>query len=491
MKKTIQLYLAIFTICLLSSCGDFLEEVSQDEIKPSTVEDMRQLMNKDAYPYQYANDYYLDLLTDDIDCNGLTDESYADYATWLKNGSAVYQYNPEMFDGRETFPDEANSWKNLYEKIKGCNVIYDYMDKVSGTDAEKNALKGQVRFLRAYYYFKLVMIYGQPYQGKGVDPITALGVPLQLSMNVTNDYPARNTLKECYDQIERDFLEAETLIKGNYEPDNEFRISYAAIEAMLSRFYLYKGDYAKVVEYADKAIKEGPSLTNLSTFESTFFNDGIYDSNVSTEAIWKYGGKSLGTYFSTTFFSSMPPYTVSADLISLYEPNDLRPSAYYYRSSDSYTGSVFYNGLSNKVGYSHSNYGPQGIRIAEVYLNRAEAKTRLSMAGGSVNYLSEALADLNTLRKSRFEQGTYTDVELTSADDLLELCLKERRRELAQEEGLRWFDIKRLGLSVTHTYKGVDGDTKECVLEANSKLYALPIPYTAINRNYNLKQNPR
>lgn len=491
MIKTIYTYIAILFACLLSSCGDFLEEVSQDEIKPSTVEDMRQLMNKDAYPYQYAYDYYLDLLTDDIDCNGLTDESYADYATWLKNGSAVYQYNPEMFDGKETFPDEANSWKNLYEKIKGCNVIYDYMAKVSGTETEKNALKGQVRFLRAYYYFKLVMIYGLPYQGKDVDPETSLGVPLQLTMNVTNDYPKRNTLRECYDQIEKDFMEAEALIKGNYEPDNDFRISYAAVEAMLSRFYLYKGDYAKVVACADNAIKAGPHLTNLYSFESSFLNDGIYDSNVSTEAIWKYGSKSLGTYFSTSLYSSAPPYTVSANLINMYEPNDLRLSAYYYKVSDYYTGSAYYNGLSNKVGYAHSNYGPQGIRIAEVYLNRAEAKVRLAMAGGNANYLTEALADLNTLRKSRFEQGTYTNVELTDADDLMELCLKERRRELAQEEGLRWFDIKRLGLSVTHNYKGVDGDTKECVLEANSKLYALPIPYTAINRNYNLKQNPR
>ena len=185
--------LAVVSMVSLTSCGDFLEEVSQDEIKPSTVEDMRQLMNKDAYPYQYYYDYYLDFLTDDMSCNGC-DKSNATYVTYLQNAAAIFQFNPEMFDGKETFPDDADSWKNLYAKIKGCNVVYDYMEKVSGTEKEKNALKGQVRFLRAYYYLKLVLIYGQPYNGKNVNPDTALGVPMILTMNVTDNFPKRNTL---------------------------------------------------------------------------------------------------------------------------------------------------------------------------------------------------------------------------------------------------------------------------------------------------------
>lgn len=481
--------LAVVSMVSLTSCGDFLEEVSQDEIKPSTVEDMRQLMNKDAYPYQYYYDYYLDFLTDDMSCNGC-DKSNATYVTYLQNAAAIFQFNPEMFDGKETFPDDADSWKNLYAKIKGCNVVYDYMEKVSGTEKEKNALKGQVRFLRAYYYLKLVLIYGQPYNGKNVNPDTALGVPLILSMNVTDNFPKRNTLRECYNQIEKDFLEAEALIRENYEADNEFRISTTAVDAMLSRFYLYKGDYAKVIEYADKAIKEGPALTQLSSFKKSFFDNGIYDSNVSTEAIWKYGSESTGTYYSNEMYNGKPPYTVSDDLINLYEKDDLRDSCYFAMGKNYTTGEV-YRMFSQKVGNQHSGYGPQGIRIAEVYLNRAEAKIRLAQNGGNQNYLSEALSDLNKLRKSRFNEGTYHDKNITDGQELLNFCLQERRREMALEEGLRWFDIKRLGLSVEHTFIDTEGTSKTCKLEANSNLYALPIPYKAIERNHNLKQNPR
>lgn len=481
--------LAVVSMVSLTSCGDFLEEVSQDEIKPSTVEDMRQLMNKDAYPYQYYYDYYLDFLTDDMSCNGC-DKSNATYVTYLQNAAAIFQFNPEMFDGKETFPDDADSWKNLYAKIKGCNVVYDYMEKVSGTEKEKNALKGQVRFLRAYYYLKLVLIYGQPYNGKNVNPDTALGVPLILTMNVTDNFPKRNTLRECYNQIEKDFLEAEALIRENYEADNEFRISTTAVDAMLSRFYLYKGDYAKVIEYADKAIKEGPALTQLSSFKKSFFDNGIYDSNVSTEAIWKYGSESTGTYYSNEMFYGKPPYTVSDDLINLYEKDDLRDSCYFAMGKNYTTGEV-YRKFSQKTGNHHSGYGPQGIRIAEVYLNRAEAKIRLAQNGGNQNYLSEALSDLNKLRKSRFNEGTYHDKNITDGQELLTFCLQERRREMALEEGLRWFDIKRLGLSVEHTFIDTEGTSKTCKLEANSNLYALPIPYKAIERNHNLKQNPR
>lgn len=129
--------------------------------------------------------------------------------------------------------------------------------------------------------------------------------------------------------------------------------------------------------------------------------------------------------------------------------------------------------------------------MAEAYLNRAEALARRFQAKGDGNDRVQALDDLNTLRETRFATGTYVEEEVTDAQDLLDFCLNERRLELCCEEGFRWFDIKRLGLSVTHKYIDSEGVEREYVLESNSPLYALPIPYDAIERNYKLKQNPR
>ena len=103
----------------------------------------------------------------------------------------------------------------------------------------------------------------------------------------------------------------------------------------------------------------------------------------------------------------------------------------------------------------------------------------------------QALNDLNTLRETRYVAGTYVDEEITNAQDLLDFCVNERRLELCMEEGFRWFDIKRFGLSVMNRYIDSEGTEREYVLESNSLLYALPIPYDAMERNYKLKQNPR
>ena len=66
MKKN-SLYIWLLGVSFIcSSCHDFFKESSQDEIKPSTVEDLRSVMYKEAYPYQFASDNYLMLLTDEM-----------------------------------------------------------------------------------------------------------------------------------------------------------------------------------------------------------------------------------------------------------------------------------------------------------------------------------------------------------------------------------------------------------------------------------------
>ena len=117
MKKYIS-YCWIGLLGLLSvSCHDFFKESSQDEIIPSTVEDLQAVLYSEAYPYMLGtSDTYLLLLTDEIQCNGLQNDNYI---TQHENGTPVFTFNPEMFDGSEVFPDEANAWKAYYEQIMG------------------------------------------------------------------------------------------------------------------------------------------------------------------------------------------------------------------------------------------------------------------------------------------------------------------------------------------------------------------------------------
>jgi len=488
-NNIITYYSALVLLIALSGCQGFLKESSQDEIIPSTVSDLRSVMYKEAYPYQFSADSYVPLLTDEMTCNGL---NYSSYSTVLENGTPVFTFNPEMFDGTEAFPATENSWKKYYEKIKGCNVIIGQLEKVSGSTEDKNALLGQSLCLRGYYYLKLVLLYGQAYTGAGIDPDVSLGVPLILSMEVSDEFPARNTLKEVYDQIESDLTQGAALLEENYISESAFRVGHIAAKALLTRFYLYRGKYENLIQYADKAITEGPSLTNLATADANFC---LYNPSVSSEVLFVYGSavSRNSNYFTTSYSSATGaiPFTVSNNLIEMYDAaNDLRYSTYFYYETMKSTG-VSYAVRGNKVAQNISGYGERGIRMGEVYINRAEAAARLFKEKGNAEYKTQALSDLNTLRRNRYKTGTYTDVNISNPDDLISFCLAERQRELCLEEGLRWYDIKRLGLSVSHTYINTEGTSSTHVLEAGSKLYALPIPYDAMNRNYKLVQNPR
>jgi len=514
MKKVVIYTFAILTISLLGSCKKFLAETSQDEIRPTTTQDLASLMYGTAYPYQTFVDNYIDLLTDDIKCNGVpllaaTGLPNATYTPYLTNGTPMFTFNSTMFD-RTTAGLQADqdSWKTYYKLISGCNLIIDYIDKVTGSTTDKNAMLGQALFLRGYYYLKLVTIYAQPYSGAGIDATKSLGVPLVLSSVVSDVRLPRNTIAEVYTQIEKDLVQAADLLKNNYTAPNVFRVGHIAAYALLSRMYLYKGradDMDKAIEYASNVINATPVLTDLKTYFSstgTFGTTGIYDYNISREVIWCWGPNSTvaTTYFpqASSFTGLTPPFTVSDELSNLYDKGtgtnnqgDLRYVSYFSK----YTNGGTYALRASKVGTNASTqpYGDKGIRLAEVYLNRAEALILRFKKTAQQADLTQALSDLNYLRQYRYDtrNTSYVPVNITNADTLFTFCQQERRRELCLEEGHRWMDIKRWGLSITHLYKDVNGVATTYTLNANSPLYALPIPYTATENNYNLVQNPR
>lgn len=503
--KKIFLCSMVLVMTLSISCKKFLEEYSQDEMRPGSTGDLVSLMNGDAYPNGVSIETF-DVLTDDIQNNALVQVNGAPIAAYLSNLQAaapMFTFNPNMFDQNSIAlgSGSANVYTKLYAKIKGCNVIMDYLNNVSGTMKEKNAVLGQCLFLRAYYYLKLVTTYGQMYDAPGVNPETALGVPLVLSSQVKDGGLPRSSLKAVYDQIEKDLLQAEPLLRTNFTPTTAFRVSADLCNALLSRFYLYKGrneDMDKVIQYAGATLQNRFVLTVLSSFvgsNNSISANGIYNA-ASPEVLWVYAGSYSGINSVNVDPSSLPPFTVSSDLSNRYDKGtgtsnygDLR-FQYYFQSFTISGGTKFpYRTGKNTL---NATYGTKGFRVAELYLNRAEAYIRRFLVSGNAVDRTAALADLNTLRQSRYDNRNtaYTPVNITDAQALYAFCKEERRRELALEDGHRFIDLKRWGLGVTHVYTGPDNVTSTFTLPANGPLYALPIPYDAILANTELIQNP-
>lgn len=463
---------------LLTSCGDFLEESSQDEIKPTNTEDIASVLYSSAYPYQYSSDGYLVLLTDEVENKQYKLQSYAERMT---QGKPVYTFSKTMFDGEESFINDENSWKNNYTQIKNCNVVLDFVYKMSGKEEDKRHIAGQARALRAFYYMKLLSIYCMPYNEATAD--SELGLCHMLSSNVSDAYPTRETLRATYDLVEKELLTAEKELEG-YEPTTYFRITKTGVQTLLSRLYLYEQKWDKCIEYSTLALKTAPKLLEFATAGSV----NVYDVK-STEIIWNYPGATrTSPYILANSLTSggVLPYQLSQKVVDMYEIDDMRncktPASHAY--SMKYVGGSASTGFYAQKTTTYNYFYENGLRTAELYVNRAEAYAQKGDVKGAID-------DLNTLRQNRFHALGYKPLEITDKAELIQFVRDERQREFVWEGGLRWMDIKRYGMSVTHKFIDEDGTETTYTLEANSPLYALPIPNDAILKNPDLQQNKR
>ena len=150
---------------LTVSCSDFLDSKSQDEVIPKTTKDFRELLLGSGYPnptneHPVAITSYMD---DDLDCDVNNSSAGADYT---KSIFAVYTWQPdaERYESTVVSPELASTpYYAMFERIKGCNAVLDYVDEAVGSQQEKDQIKAEALAVRALFYFWLVNLYGEPY----------------------------------------------------------------------------------------------------------------------------------------------------------------------------------------------------------------------------------------------------------------------------------------------------------------------------------------
>ena len=411
----------------IMGCGDFLEESSQDEVRPSTVSDLEQLLLGEGYLRTDCIYPYLELLTDNVQ-NAYSDNE--SHVTVLQQGLPVFTWDVDMFDKmEELYTTGIDTWEKLYSKIKGCNVVLDMLDDVTGDENEKLNQRGQALALRGYYYLLLINTFAQPYNKEGIDLNTALGVPLIVSSAVKDEFPARESIAKVYQQIERDLLEAVDLMDKYGQNNIQYKVTPLFVYNLLSRMYLYMENWGKAAEYASVVITRNPQLRRLSDFVTIevdeWFGDetltydvngGVLNYN-SHELIWGYGDKRISEILFQlpdifTYPGSSPIFSVSDKFLAQHDVNDLRPACYYQRYFKSIFPMVFGSMYGSKSNLNDLSNPHRGMRVAEAYLNRAEANIRLFLENGNENLRISALTDLNYLREHRFRQP-YEDVNIT------------------------------------------------------------------------------
>lgn len=119
----------------------------------------------------------------------------------------------------------------FYRMINRANYAIEKINSFSSIpENDKNQLLGECYFLRAFSYFHLVRMYG--------------GVPLRLSYDTPRDME-RSSVKDVYDQIVEDLIEAGKLMEDWGTSDNNFgHANKTAVKLLLARVYATMGSIA-------------------------------------------------------------------------------------------------------------------------------------------------------------------------------------------------------------------------------------------------------
>jgi tetratricopeptide (TPR) repeat protein len=352
----------------------------------------------------------------------------------------------------------TGTWIATYNAINRVNNVLSALDKITSSPDTKERVEGEALFLRGSLYYELVRLYAKA-PGDG-DINTNPGVPIVLlptTLVSESDNVSRATVKQVYDQVIADLTKAESLLPAS---NSRYATQFTAA-AQLSKVYLTLGDYANSRDAADRVISgSGKSLAaDFNDLWFTYINNGgttpneyIFYVKITNQD----GTNSLNTYFGRTI-GSIPGTAGRSDAkiqnahVAKYEPSDVR-------------GQYFIISGGNRYSLKHlDRFGDVPvIRLAEMYLNRAEANFRLGTSVGDA-----PVDDINLIRD---RAGLAPLGAVTLAD-----ILKERELELAFE-GHFLPEAKRLKKSVGS-------------LAWNSPKLIFPIPQRETDVNKNLVQN--
>jgi starch-binding outer membrane protein, SusD/RagB family len=350
-----------------------------------------------------------------------------------------------------------NIWSLSYKFIYSANAVLAGLNQSSGVSpAVKNELTGEAKFIRAFFHFYLVNLFGD--------------VPLVLSTDyATNTNITRTSRNEMYKQIIQDLQDAKQLLLPDYSFSNGERVrpnKYAA-GALLSRVYLFTNEW-------QNAADEASYIINTGYFQLEADLNNVFLIN-SSEAIWQLEPvkPTLNTNEGYNFILTGPPTNVSmtTSLQSSFEQGDLRKIN--WTNSLITTNDTFYYPYKYKVKISEdlSEYS-MVLRLSELYLIRSESRAHLSDFQGASD-------DLNIIRN---RAGLSNSTAFTQLD-LLSAIQHENQVELFCEWGHRWLDLKRTG-----TADSILSASKAGNWSATDSLY--PIPTTQLQNDPAMSQNP-
>ncbi|MDB5159574.1 MAG: RagB/SusD family nutrient uptake outer membrane protein [Mucilaginibacter sp.] len=467
------LFLFILLLIMLSALTSCKKAVTVDapvnQLVASTV-----FNNSNSATAAQLNIYATMSSVNTVKATGLSSDEFVNYIPNVSfNDFYKNALNP-VNDGI-TFPIWGNAYQNIYEANA---VIEGVQDSKKINPQVGQQLIGEAKFIRAFWHFYLVNLYGD--------------VPLIINTDYKASASARRTPKsQVYQQIIADLKDAQNLLNTNFVDASDTTVTTDrvrptkwAARALLARTYLYYGNLTgDASNYTNAETEASALIDNNAPFSLKLVPDlsTVFLKN-STEAIWQLLPVNLGynTPEGAAFIlldaptSSGQVSVISDQLLNAFEPGDKRKTTWINAITVAGTTYNFPFKYQVQSGGDITEYS-MALRLSEQYLIRAEARAQ------QMN-LTGAVADLNVIRNRAGLPGVIT----TTQAELFAAIQHERQVELFAEWGHRWLDLKRTGS--VNTVMSIVTPLKGGRWQSYQQLY--PIPPLDINSDHNLTQNP-
>lgn len=427
----------VLAVALFTSCNKYLDVDPKGIVIPKKFNEFDQILNSETntnlypIPFVYASD-----------------DVFADLSTSVVSPFTNTYFWRQIIDINNN--DESAIWGPFYRQIYNTNIIINNILTVTdASEAKKQHLLGEALVERAYAHFNVLTAFTKAYNPSTASELP--GIPYVTYTDVTNKTPGRSTLQATLDLIIADLKKAEDLLTANRQ--SKLRVNKTVAQAILSRVYLYMGDYAQAMKYADLVLGSPHEILDYNYYEYPYLMDNP---------------EYLFVQSTTDPDMTMGLFFYSKSLYDLYNPDDLRTMFFSYSEG----GAVYY--------FGDFMYG---IRFSEFLLTKMEILARN-------NNVAEALNMLNDFRQLRIADYAYEPLESTDQAEVLKWILDERRCELAFGS-TRWIDMKRLaanGLGEISTRYTVDG--KELVsIDPSTYSYTFEIPSRVLLFNPDMQKN--
>lgn len=536
-----------------ASCSDsFLDKTPDERTEIDTEDKVVQLLVS-AYPGgnpawvgEISSDNLIDNQAPHVPSNpndrkeGLS--VHYNYSAYQKWDDELYRLDPAENATYSAGDSPGYLWMSYYSSVATVNQALAGIDRVCPTGeltAKMKAAKAEALLLRAYDHFQLVNFFSKAYRDDETSK-NDVGVPYVTEIeDVVSKKYDRGNVTDTYDKIGKDLEEGLNLVSDiNYTTAPKYHFNTNAAHAFAARYYLYKRDYAKVIEHANAVLGTDSASFQRMTMDLSQFSgcSSLSDyANVWHDPAQPGNLMLLDTYslLQRRMFGYRYSYAgqAASDVLMINSNHRTLWSGYICPAISLVSGQLFgsssadYGFFSSKVG-EHFQYTdkvsgigyPHGIYRAftsnELLLDRAEAHAmrgeykeaaddlrwfwncqlnsmdaedfRQYVTGRYTNFMTNSEftgyyangTNVNCFDSWDFTQNMSSQFVVPAEAVPYMNCINDFRRYETAFNGTRFFDIKRWGIDYTHVV-GVGNEKIDSKYDSANR--AIEIPWEAIS----------